>query len=460
MSWMQARQTKFWSYATVYVTVVLAILGAINWLAQRHVKSWDSTSNKRFSLSEQTEKIVKGLKQDVKVVHFDQASRFPQAKDLLDRYDVMSTKLTVEYIDPDKKPMIAKSYGLRTIPTTYVEVGGKREEARSLTEEEVTSALIRGLKPGERVVCAVQGSGEHSFDDMDRSNGYSTLKSLLERNNYKTRSIRLLEKPEIPKDCTITLVAGPRFDYVQPVVDALRAHFLAGGKIFFLLDPPLKMARSEISENAALVKMLEDLGVTAHKDLVLDTSGVGQIFGLSEVVPLVTSYESHVSVRDMREVATAYPLARSLETKATSIATVEKLFSTSANSYATENLSSAEIRINPAKDKKGPHVLGIAGTSTGGTGTAEAQKGRFVVVGSSGFMANSLIGFNGNRDMAMNLFNWLSADEDLISIRPKDPQDRRLNLTRSQMRLVAYSSLLVLPLMVLIAGISVWWKRR
>jgi ABC-type uncharacterized transport system involved in gliding motility auxiliary subunit len=460
MSWMQARQTKFWSYATVYVIVVLAILGAVNWLAQRHVKSWDSTSNKRFSLSEQTEKIVKGLKQDVKVVHFDQTSRFPQAKDLLDRYNVLSTKLTVEYVDPDKKPMIAKSYGLRSIPTTYVEVGGKREEARSLTEEEVTSALIRGLKPGERVVCSVQGSGEHSFDDMDRSNGYSTIKSLLERNNYKTRSIRLLEKPEIPKDCTITLVAGPRFDYLQPAVDALRAHFLAGGKIFFLLDPPLKMARSEISENAALVKMLEDLGVTARKDLVLDTSGVGQIFGLSEVVPLVTSYESHVSVRDMREVATAYPLARSLETKATSIATVEKLFSTSANSYATENLSSAEIRINPDKDKKGPHVLGIAGTSTGGTGTAEAQKGRFVVVGSSGFMANSLIGFNGNRDMALNLFNWLSADEDLISIRPKDPQDRRLNLTRSQMRLVAYSSLLILPLMVLIAGVSVWWKRR
>lgn len=460
MSWMQARQTKFWSYASVYVIVVLAILGAVNWLAQRHVKSWDSTSNKRFSLSDQTEKLVKGLKQDVKVVHFDQTSRFPQAKDLLDRYNNLSSKLQVEYVDPEKKPLIAKSYGLRTIPATFVEVGGKREEARSLTEEEVTSALIRGIKPGDRLICSVQGSGEHSFDDNDRSNGYSALKTLLERNNYKTRSIRLVEKPEIPKECTVTMVAGPRFDYLQPAVDALRAHFLAGGKIFFLLDPPIKMARSEVSENAALLKLLEDLGVTVRKDLVLDTSGVGQIFGLSEVVPLVTSYESHVTVRDMREVATAYPLARSLESKATSIAQVEKLFSTSANSYATENLTSAEIRINPDKDKKGPHVLGMAGTSTGGSGGPDAAKGRFVVVGSSGFMSNGLIAFNGNRDMAMNLVNWLSADEDLISIRPKDPQDRRLNLTRSQMRMVAYSSLLILPLMVLIAGVSVWWKRR
>ncbi|MCS7025406.1 MAG: GldG family protein [Bryobacteraceae bacterium] len=460
MSWLQKRQTKFWSYASLYVLVVLAILTAINWLAQRHVKSWDSTANKRFSLSDQTEKIVKGLKQDVKIVHFDRTSAFTQAKDLLDRYDVMSTKLSVEYIDPDKKPMVAKSYGLRSIPTTYVEVGGKREEARSLTEEEVTSALIRALKPGERVVCSVQGSGEKNFDDFDRSNGYSSLKSLLERNNYKTRSIRLIEKPEIPKDCTIVLVAGPRFDYLQPAVDALRSYFLAGGKIFFLLDPPLKMARSEISENAALLKLLEDLGVTAQKNLILDTSGVGQLFGLSEVVPLVTNYESHVTVRDMREVATAYPLARSLETKATSIAQVEKLFSTGSNSYATENLSSPEIRINPSKDKKGPHLLAVAGTSTGGTGGPEGAKGRFVVVGSSGFMANSLIGFNGNRDMAMNLFNWLSADEDLISIRPKDPQDRRLSLTRSQMRLVFYSSMIVLPLLVLVAGVSVWWKRR
>ena len=91
---------------------------------------------------------------------------------------------------------------------------------------------------------------------------------------------------------------------------------------------------------------------------------------------------------------------------------------------------------------------------------AKAWEPRFVVVGSAGFMANNIIGFNGNRDLTMNILNWLSMDEDLISIRPKDPQDRRLNLTRNQMRFVMYSSVILLPLMVIAAGLGVWWKRR
>lgn len=459
-NWMKTRQTRYSLYVTVYVLVILAVLGAANWLASQNVKSHDFTSNKRFSLAGQTEKIVKGLKNNVKIVYFDRTSGFPAAKDLLDRYAALSNKLSVEYIDPDKKPQVAKQYGVRTTGTIYVESGGKREEARSLTEEEVTSALIRALKSGDRTVCSVLGSGEHGFDDSDRT-GYSRLKELIEKNNYKTRTIKLVEKPEVPKDCTVLIVGGPRFDYAEPAADAIRKYFIAGGRVLIALDPPMQVGKETISDNPALIKLTGEWGVTPVKDLVLDTSGVGQLFGLSEVVPLVTTYESHIIVRDLKEVATAFPLARSIDTQSVTNFTVDKLLSTSPNSYATTNLTSAEIKINPGKDKKGPFTLAVAGTYSGNPqASSNNTKPRFVVVGSSGFMANNILGFNGNRDLAMNMLNWLSADEDLISIRPKEPQDRRLNLTRRQMSLVFYSSVLLLPLIVIGAGLSVWWKRR
>lgn len=122
-NWMKTRQTRYSLYVTVYVLVILAVLGAANWLASQNVKSHDFTSNKRFSLAEQTEKIVKGLKNNVKIVYFDRTSGFPAAKDLLDRYAALSNKLSVEYIDPDKKPQVAKQYGVRTTGTIYVESG-------------------------------------------------------------------------------------------------------------------------------------------------------------------------------------------------------------------------------------------------------------------------------------------------------------------------------------------------
>lgn len=454
--WLKARQTKYTAYVAAYVAVVLAILTSVNWLANRHNKSWDSTSNKRFSLSDQTIKVVRGLQKEAKIVYFDKTSEFTRARDLLDRYDNLSPKLVVEYIDPDKKPQVAKAQGVRSYGTIFVEANNKKEEAKSLTEEEITGALIRALKEGTRTVCAVSGSDEHGLDDAERG-GYSNLKDLLERNNYKTRTISLLEKPEVPSDCTILLVGGPRFDYVQPAVDAIKTYVENGGRALFMLDPPLKLGRSEISDNAALVKLLESWGVTLNKDLVLDTSGIGRIFGLGPEVPLVANYESHPIVREMKEIATAFPVARSLEVKSTDKTSPEKLFSTSSNSFATSNLSSPSIEINPARDKKGP--LTLAAASTYNTGKDGVQ-GRFVVVGSSGWVANNILRFNGNRDLFLNMMNWLSSDEDLISIRPKEPEDRRLTLSTRQMRWVFYTSVILLPLAALIAGVGVWWRRR
>jgi ABC-type uncharacterized transport system involved in gliding motility auxiliary subunit len=454
--WIKARQTKYTAYVVLYTIIVIAVLGMANWLANRHNKTYDSTANKRFSLSDQTEKVVKNLKQDVRIKYFDKTSEFGRARDLLDRYNNLSPKLAVDYIDPDKKPQLAKAEAVRNYGTIYVETGRKREEAKSLSEEEITGALIRALKGGERNVCFVTGSGEHGLEDSGRT-GYSSLKETLEKNNYRTRTISLLEKPEVPKDCTTLVVGGPKHDYVEPAANAIKAYVEGGGRALIMLDPPVQLGREETSENPALVKVIDSWGITLNKDLVLDTSGIGQLFGLSEVVPLVTNYETHAIVREMKEVATAFPITRSLETKSADKATAEKLLSTSSNSFATGNLSSPEIRINPAKDKKGPFTLAAAGTYSAGQA---GQQGRFVVVGCSGWAANNILRFNGNRDLFLNMMNWLSSDEDLISIRPKEPEDRRLNMTRRQMNSIFYSSVIGIPLIIIAAGLSVWWRRR
>jgi ABC-type uncharacterized transport system involved in gliding motility auxiliary subunit len=453
--WMKTRQTKYTLYVTIYLLVIVAILGAANWLANQHNKSIDSTANKKFSLSDQTVKVVKGLTKDVTITDYDKTSSFGTSRDLLDRYSNLSSKLHVVYLDPDKKPQLAKAAGIRSYGQIFVDSGTKKEEAKSLTEEEVTGALIRSLKSGERNVCFVTGSGEHGLEDSGRT-GYSNAKEALEKSNYKTKTISLLAggpKPSVPADCTVLVVAGPKYEYQQPAVDAIQAYVANGGRALLMLDPPLKMGKEETQDNPGLDKMLDSWGVTMNKDLALDTSGVGQIFGLSEVVPLVTTYESHPIVRDLKEVATAFPLARTLDVKSGGGA--EKLLSTSDNSYATTNLSSAEIRIDPKKDKKGPLTLAAAGSvKTGG------KEGRFVAVGSSNWVANNILRFNGNRDLFLNMMNWLSSDEDLISIRPKEPEDRRLMLSRRQMSMIFSSSVIGLPLIVVVAGLMVWWKRR
>ncbi len=450
------RRTASLATAILYTVIVVAILGGLNFLANRYNKSYDSTANKRFTLSEQTDKIAKNLQQDLSITYWGQPSGFQQARDLLDRYKNLSSKIDVRYEDVEKNRTRAKAAGVKNpIPNIFVQVGNKKETAAGLTEEDITGAMVRVLKGGDRTVCFTLGSGEHATDDTSKD-GYSTAKDQTVKSNYKTEEIKLLPKPEIPAECTIVVVAGPKHDYLAPEVASIKAYVENGGRVLFLLDPPFKFAGAEVDDNQALMDVLAGWGVTPQKNLVLDLSGVGQLYQAGPELPIVTSYTSQAIVREMKDVWTAFPLARSLEIKNGDKTTVEKLFETSDDSLATTNLASGEIR--PSKsDPKGPFTLGAAGVYKTGK---ETGNGRFVVVGSSGFPSNYVFGFQGNRDLFLNMLSWLSSDEDLISIRPKEPTDNPLNMNQRQVSLMFYSSVLGLPLLIVAFGVGVWWKRR
>jgi ABC-type uncharacterized transport system involved in gliding motility auxiliary subunit len=454
--WLKARQTKYGAYAAIYILVVLAIVVVANVLADRFNKSYDTTSNKRYSLSDQTKKIVTGLKQNANITYFNQSTRFQQGKDLLDQYANLSPKVHVDYVDPDKNPELARAAGVREFGTAVVQIGDKKETAKSMTEEGITGAFIRDLKGTTRTVCFAGGSGEHAIDDTERD-GFSQFKDLVSKDEYQARAIDLLQKAEVPADCTTLVIAGPTHDYLQPQVDAIKSYVENGGRAFFMFDPPVQFGRSQVATNDALTNLLQSWGVTLDKDIILDLNPMGQLAGLGPQVALVTTYSGQPIVSQMRGSAVGFPLSRSMQIKNADKTSVEKLFDSSSSSLATYNLSSPEVSVADPNNRKGPLTIAAAGTYN--TGKQNSQ-GRFVVTGSSSWAANRFLGFNGNSDLALNALNWLASDEDLISIRPKQQEDRRVTMTRAQLILVRAISQFVLPLMVVIAGTLVWWKRR
>jgi ABC-type uncharacterized transport system involved in gliding motility auxiliary subunit len=223
-----------------------------------------------------------------------------------------------------------------------------------------------------------------------------------------------------------------------------------------MLDSPVQIGRGEPApENGELAKALADWGITVNKDLVLDLSGLGQLFGLGLEVPLVSAYESHSITQPLsRGVPTAFPLTRSLEVSSGAKGSATKLFGTTDDSIAVTSVP-ANGAIDRSKGKKGPLTLGAASTISGG-------QGRVVVTGTSFWAANSMIGSRqlGNRDLFGNMINWLTADEDLISIRPKATEDRPLTLTANKLNSVFWLSVVIFPLAVVGFGMATWWKRR
>ena len=456
-NWLKARQTKYAAYATTYIVVVLAVVVVANVLANRYNKSYDATANKRYSLSNETKKIVNGLKQDATITYFDPTTRFREGKDLLDEYSSLSPKVKVKYVDPDKEPELARAAGdSQRSRQSRSQIGNRTEQATDVTEEGITGAFIRDIKGSTRTVCFVTGSGEHQIDDTGRD-GLSQLKTLLTRDTYQTQSIDLLQKARFPPIARPLSSPVPSAITSSPKSTPSRTYVENGGRALFMLDPPLQMGPTTIADNSALTSLLQSWGVTPDKDLILDLNPIGQLAGLGPQVPLVTSYSSQPIVAGMKGTATAFPLSRSLSVADTSKTSVQKLFESSDSSLATTDLSSPKVDVKDPKNKKGPLILAAAGTYN--TGKPNSQ-GRFVVVGSSIWASNRFVAFNGNGDLATNAINWLCSDEDLISIRPKAPENRPITMTRAQLTTVRIVSQFVLPLIVILGGILVWWKRR
>ena len=277
--WLKARQTKYAAYATTYILVVLAAVVVANYLANRYSKSWDATANKRYSLSQETKKIVDGLKSPATITYFNVSTRFAEGKDILDEYTAISpSKVHVKYVDPEKDPMLARAAGIRAIPAATVQIGDHTETATDITEEGITGAFIRDIKGNTRTVCFLTGSGEHAIDDTSRD-GASRFKDLLAKDSYQTQSINLIQKADVPADCTSIVIAGPTGNYEQPEVDAIKTYVENGGRALIMLDPPLSMGPNGIADNNALTALLATWGVTVDKDLVLDLNPIGQLYG-------------------------------------------------------------------------------------------------------------------------------------------------------------------------------------
>jgi gliding motility-associatede transport system auxiliary component len=480
----RARQLRYGSNTAVLVLAVLGILGAVNYVANRRDKRWDLTKGQRYSLSDQTKKILEGLKQDVTITYFQRKTDVAPSQDRMKTFQAVSPRIKVEFVDPIQSPARAQEYDVRgPWPVLVVERGSKRERITNDSEQDLTNALIKVTRDSRKTVCFAEGEGERDIDDSGER-GFSGAKAALGRSQYETQKVLLVREGKVPAACTVLVVGAPERDLLPQVTDAVRAYVRQGGKALLLAEPEMKVATPN------LVGLLKEWNLEAGPDVVVDVSGMGQLFGTGPITPIVgPPYPYHEITKDFR-VMTAFHTARSLEAGKGTIegVTAQNLLETSPASWAETDLTLKEpIEMNEGKDRKGPVPLGAVATvrvlpsplpsaappaspaalpspspSSGAEGEAQEKKaeGRVAAFGDADFASNQLLAFQGNQDLFLNTVAWLAQDPDLISIRPKEPDDQRMFLTQQQQWNVSMLALVLLPGLFVVLGISAWWRRR
>jgi ABC-type uncharacterized transport system involved in gliding motility auxiliary subunit len=462
------RQLRYGGNAIVMSVVLLAILVALNYLADRHTKRWDLTKGGRFSLSDQTKKVLQNLKEDVRITYFQKSGDMAAAQDRLKEYQAASNRIKVSFVDPMKDPARARALEVNSVPTLVFERGARREKVTNESEQDVTNALIKVTRNEKKTVCFVEGEGEKDPED-NQETGYGAAKSALQKNQYEVKKVLLLREGKVPGDCAVVIVAGPQKDLPPQALDALRAYVNQGGHALIMVEPEFKESFT------GLLDLLKEWNIETHKDVVVDVSAAGQIVGTGPLTPLAAQYPYHEITKDFR-MATAFHTARSVEAGKANIpgVTAQNLVMTSPDSWAESDLTLKEpVEYNEGKDRKGPVSLAAVATirkvepspspSPGVPASpqdAPKGEGRVVAFGDSDFASNALISFLGNLDLFMNSVAYLSQDPDLISIRAKEPDDQRMFLTRGQQFLVGVCSLLIFPGFFVVLGLAAWWRRR
>jgi ABC-type uncharacterized transport system involved in gliding motility auxiliary subunit len=464
------RQARYGTLAGASVLIVLGILAAINYLAERHNKRWDLTAASQYTLSDQTRKVVQGLTKPVKVTVFARTEDFERFRSRLEEYQYLSNQLQVEYIDPEKRPSAAERLKENALGTIVLEYDGRVQRVTSDTEQDLTNGLIKVVQGQQPKVFFVQGHGERDINGSDGA-GYGGIAGELKGDNFLTEPLVLLQQ-DVPADAGVVVVAGPKSDLLEPEIAKLKTYLAKGGKLLVLIDPPQNPEAAPLSN---LIAFLKEWAVEVGTNAVLDP--MSQLRGAQADVPVAAQYPFHQITSTFR-LLTAYPYSRSVKPSenAPEGRTATSFVLSGRNSWAESDLKrlTTESTAEPEFDKgdvQGPISLAVAVSAPvegatppppteGQDANPNKPETRLVVVGDSDFAANSVAAMGGNRDMFLNIVNWLAQQENLISVRARNPEDRRITLTAGQDRMIFWFTMAILPGLIFLAGIQTWWRRR
>jgi ABC-type uncharacterized transport system involved in gliding motility auxiliary subunit len=466
---MRSRSGRYGANSATSVVLLLAVLGFVNYLGSTRDQRMDLTSERLNSLSDQSITVADQVVDDIHIRAFFPDGNDEPTRQLLDMYQNRNGRISYEFIDPDRQPQLAEQfdvtvYGVgsprpglpgRAFGTLILESGAftERIEAQdALSEEAVTNSLMALVKGEQKTIYFVEGHGEKSISSGVQG-GMDTAAAALERESYAVSTLNLVVEATVPDDAAVLVWAGPENEPFDAELDAVDDYLNAGGSVLVLVDP---------SPAASLSGLIERWGVSVGNDFVVDASGVGRLLGAGPEIPLVLDYGAHAITERFGGVMTFFPVARSVSTNPspTSGLVTTNLLRTSERSWGETDMENSQASLDPQVDRPGPVTLGVVVTRDLSADLDDGAMARLVVVGDSEFAGNGYFTQQGNGNLFLNIVSWLAEDESFISIRPTEPTDRPLTMTEAQAQISRYVSMVLLPLAIIVGGVSVWTRRR
>lgn len=427
--------------AALATTLALALLAGLAVLAERHRAAWDWTAVGRNTLSERSLSLLAGLQGEIEVIVFASEDRLRRAAatELLSRYERAHPRFDYRFVDPARAPELARELGVTRADTLVVRYGGQREQVRGYAERNLSAALERLARRGERWIVFLGGHGERS-PAGDANFDLGRFGEALTERGFRVRTLDLATSGAIPRNTALLVLADPRVPLPPGAVEHLLEHLRDGGNLLWLREPG---GGADIEPLAAL------LGVQRLPGVIHDPASASLYRIEDPRVLVVGSYPSHPLLAGL-DVETLFPGAAAL-------ALAEE--GTGFTGAAVLRTGGAAERVLADGTREAAAATGWVFSHALRRQAAEREQ-RVLVSGDTDFLANAYVGNGANLQLGLEMVRWLTGADELVGVKTGQAPDLRLELSQPMMLGLAFGALFVLPALLLGAGFVVWFKRH
>lgn len=439
----------------IFIVLFSAVITLLAWLSNQYNFESDWTKNNRNTLSDVSIKLLQQIPAPITITTFipegNLLSNRQYIKELVAKYKKYKDNITLKIINPDTAPDLVRQLNVTNYGEVVVEYEGRNEHITQLKEQTLTNTLQRLLRQGERRLLFVSGHGErkpNGHANFDWNNFSAKLKI----KGITTGLLKLNETPNIP-DVAAIVIVSPQADFLAGEVKLITDYIKHGGNLLWVQEPGKSLF--------GLQPLADLIGISFYPGTIVDPTA--QMMNVNDPsFALITSYPSHAITRDFQYMS-IFPKAVGINfSNVKENWLIAPFLQTVPRSWSETGILKGAIDYNAGKDIVGPLTIGLALTRKDDDkqNKENVKKQRIVILGDGDFLSNTYLGNQGNLNIGHNIINWISNDDNFISIPGSSAVDSQIILSELVAAFIGLFFLIILPLGLLISGTLIWYKRR
>ena len=438
----------------LFAVMLLLAAGALGFLSTRfaHVSDW--TAGGRTSLSAQSRAVLARLDGPVEITSYasPQGDLRQTVAGFLQRYQIVKPDLQLRFVDPQQDPAAMRELGITVDGALIIRYGQREQRLDELSERSLTNALERLIRGSDRMVAFVTGDGERRADGKANAD-MGTFMAQLESRGMRAVPLNFSQVSAVPEHTDLVVLASPTVALPPGAAQALVDYVQRGGNLLWLTEPA--------NDTLGLDPLASALGVHVLPGVLVDGSGAA--LGLHDPRIITRGdYPAQAITRGFT-FTTLFPQASALAQVSQRDWAVAPFLRSGPQSWTEfqpiANDATSDIRFDAAAGElKGPLDFGLALSRL--SPSPDKSEQRAVVIGDGDFLSNTFLGNGGNRALGERVFDWLLGDDKLVDLPPRGAPDRLLQISQGGLNAISVGFLIVLPLLLLLIGGAIVWRRR